>query len=150
LAAARRRDEANPNPSEGNPNFFGRKSKSGAGRPAARKLGVFIRRFWGVYVRRSQPERVLAYLARYTHRAAIANSRLVGVHNDEVAFSYKDYRRGGRPRVMRLAPHEFIRRFLLHVLPDRFSQKRRRRLSRRGQELRIGYRRGLMVLKTQT
>jgi len=64
------------------------------------------------------PERVLAYLARYTHRTAIANSRIVAVDDNHVAFSYKDYRRGGRSRVMRLAPNEFIRRFLLHVLPD--------------------------------
>ncbi len=70
------------------------------------------------------PERVLAYLARYTHRTAIANSRLVAVDEDEVAFSYKDYRRGGRGGVMRLAPHEFIRRFLLHVLPDGFHRIR--------------------------
>ncbi len=70
------------------------------------------------------PARVLAYLARYTHRTAIANTRLVVVGDDEVAFSYKDYRRGGRPRVMRLAPHEFIRRFLLHVLPDGFHRIR--------------------------
>src|SRR5208337_2629635 len=70
------------------------------------------------------PERVLAYLARYTHRTAIANSRLVALDEDEVAFSYKDYRRGGRSRVMRLAPHEFIRRFLLHVLPDGFHRIR--------------------------
>ena len=70
------------------------------------------------------PERVLAYLARYTHRTAIANSRLMAVEEDEVAFSYKDYRRGGRSRVMRLAPHEFIRRFLLHVLPDGFHRIR--------------------------
>jgi hypothetical protein len=70
------------------------------------------------------PERVLAYLARYTHRTAIANSRLVAVDDDQVAFSYKDYRRGGRSRVMRLAPHEFIRRFLLHVLPDGFHRIR--------------------------
>jgi hypothetical protein len=70
------------------------------------------------------PERVLAYLARYTHRTAIANSRLVAVDDDHVAFSYKDYRRGGRSRVMRLAPHEFIRRFLLHVLPDGFHRIR--------------------------
>jgi Putative transposase/Transposase zinc-binding domain len=69
------------------------------------------------------PERVLAYLARYTHRTAIANSRLVAV-DDEVAFSYRDYRRAGRERVMRLAPHEFIRRFLLHVLPDGFHRIR--------------------------
>ena len=70
------------------------------------------------------PQRVLAYLARYTHRTAIANTRLVVVGDDEVAFSYKDYRRGGRSRVMRLAPHEFIRRFLLHVLPDGFHRIR--------------------------
>jgi hypothetical protein len=70
------------------------------------------------------PERVLAYLARYTHRTAIANSRLVAVADDEVAFTYKDYRRAGRSRVMRLAPHEFIRRFLLHVLPDGFHRVR--------------------------
>ena len=68
------------------------------------------------------PERVLAYLARYTHRTAIANSRLVAVDDDYVAFSYKDYRRGGRSGVMRLAPHVFIRRFLLHVLPDGFHR----------------------------
>jgi Putative transposase/Transposase zinc-binding domain len=70
------------------------------------------------------PERVLAYLARYTHRTAIANSRLVAVDDDHVAFSYKNYRRGGRSGVMRLAPHEFIRRFLLHVLPDGFHRIR--------------------------
>lgn len=70
------------------------------------------------------PERVLAYLARYTHRTAIANSRLVAVNDHEVAFSYKDYRRGGHSRVMRLAPHEFIRRFLMHLLPDGFHRIR--------------------------
>ena len=70
------------------------------------------------------PERVLAYLARYTHRTAIANSRLVAVDDDEVAFSYRDYRRAGRERVMRLTPDEFIRRFLLHVLPDGFHRIR--------------------------
>jgi len=70
------------------------------------------------------PGRVLAYLARYTHRTAIANSRLVAVADDQVAFSYRDYRRAGRERVMRLAPHEFMRRFLLHVLPDGFHRIR--------------------------
>jgi hypothetical protein len=70
------------------------------------------------------PERVLAYLARYTHRTAIANSRLLAVDDDEVAFSYRDYRRTRRSRVMRLAPHEFIRRFLMHVLPDGFHRIR--------------------------
>lgn len=79
------------------------------------------------------PERVLAYLARYTHRTAIANSRLTAVEDDEVAFSYKDYRHGGRSRVMRLAPHEFIRRFLLHVLPDGFHRIRHYGFCAKGQ-----------------
>ena len=70
------------------------------------------------------PARVLAYLARYTHRTAIANSRLVDVDDNEVAFVYKDYRRSGRSRIMRLDPHEFIRRFLLHVLSDGFHRIR--------------------------
>jgi hypothetical protein len=70
------------------------------------------------------PDRVLAYLARYTHRTAIANSRLVAVADDQVAFTYKDYRRGGRSRVLRLEPHELIRRFLLHALPDGFHRIR--------------------------
>ncbi len=70
------------------------------------------------------PATVLAYLARYTHRAAIANSRLVAISDDEVAFSFKDYRRNGRHKVMRLSPPEFIRRFLLHVLPEGFHRIR--------------------------
>ena len=70
------------------------------------------------------PERVLTYLARYTHRTAIANSRLAAVDDAGVAFSYRDYRRGGRTRTMRLTGHEFIRRFLLHVLPGDFHRIR--------------------------
>ncbi len=81
---------------------------------------------WVVYAKPpfGGPEQVLAYLARYTHRAAIANSRLVAITDAEVAFSYKDYRRNGRKRITRLAPSEFIRRFLLHVLPDGFHRIR--------------------------
>ncbi|HTZ68625.1 MAG TPA: IS91 family transposase [Roseiarcus sp.] len=70
------------------------------------------------------PERVLAYLARYTHRTTIGNSRLVDVTDAEVAFRYKNYRRGGRSSVMRLETQEFLRRFLLHVLPDGFHRIR--------------------------
>jgi Putative transposase len=63
-----------------------------------------------------------AYLARYTHRVAIANSRLVRLNESGVTFHYKDYRRDGqaRYRMMTFAAHEFIRCFLLHVLPRRF------------------------------
>lgn len=72
------------------------------------------------------PEQVLAYLARYTHRVAIANSRLVSIDDDEVAFRWKDYRQDGdrRRKVMTLDAGEFIRRFLLHVLPDGFHRIR--------------------------
>src|SRR6202044_2170844 len=72
------------------------------------------------------PEAVLAYLSRYTHRVAISNQRLLAFDETGVTFRYKDYRRDGpeRQRVMTLAPHEFIRRFLLHVLPRGFHRIR--------------------------
>jgi hypothetical protein len=72
------------------------------------------------------PQAVLAYLSRYTHRVAIANRRLIAFDESGVTFRYKDYRRDGpeRQRVMTLAPDEFIRRFLLHVLPRGFHRIR--------------------------
>ena len=72
------------------------------------------------------PEAVLAYLSRYTHRVAISNSRLISADADTVAFGWKDYRikSGERQKVMRLATGEFIRRFLIHVLPDGFHRIR--------------------------
>jgi hypothetical protein len=63
------------------------------------------------------PEHVLHYLARYTHRVAISNHRLIGMEDGKVAFRWKDYAHGGKKRKMTLAAEEFIRRFLLHVLP---------------------------------
>jgi hypothetical protein len=83
---------------------------------------------WFVYAKPpfAGPEAVLAYLARYTHRVAISNSRLIGLDERGVAFRYKDYRRAGRARyrTMTLAPDEFIRRFLLHILPKGFHRIR--------------------------
>jgi hypothetical protein len=72
------------------------------------------------------PDAVLAYLSRYTHRVAISNRRLVRVDADGVAFRYKDYRAGHRERwkTMTLTPHEFIRRFLSHILPKGFHRIR--------------------------
>src|SRR6266478_5021306 len=70
------------------------------------------------------PAQVLAYLGRYTHRVAIANSRLVSLANAEVAFRWKDYRHHGKTKLMTLAADEFIRRFLLHALPDGFHRIR--------------------------
>jgi hypothetical protein len=72
------------------------------------------------------PEAVLAYLARYTHRVAISNQRLLAFDQTGVTFRYKDYRRDGadRQRVMTLGADEFIRRFLLHLLPLGFHRIR--------------------------
>lgn len=83
---------------------------------------------WVVYAKRpfAGPEQVLAYLARYTHRVAIGNSRLVACDDTHVSFRWKDYRENGRERakVMRLTAGEFMRRFLLHVLPGGFHRIR--------------------------
>jgi hypothetical protein len=67
---------------------------------------------------------VLEYLGRYTHRVAIANSRLVGLTESRVSFRWKDYRHHDKQKVMTLGADEFIRRFLLHVLPDGFHRIR--------------------------
>ena len=81
---------------------------------------------WVVYAKKpfGGPAQALAYLGRYTHRVAIANSRLVAIEDDHVAFAWKDYRQNGALKVMKLAPDEFIRRFLLHALPDGFHRIR--------------------------
>src|SRR4029450_2821567 len=72
------------------------------------------------------PEAVLAYLSRYTHRVAISNSRLLGMDERGVSFRWKDYRAKGdaRYKTMTLAATEFMRRFLLHVLPSGFHRIR--------------------------
>jgi hypothetical protein len=72
------------------------------------------------------PEQVLRYLSRYTHRVAISNRRLVAADDGAIAFRWKDYRVSGpgRWKTMRLHPHEFIRRFLIHVLPKGFHRIR--------------------------
>jgi hypothetical protein len=92
----------------------------------ARYLAPVARAEWVVYAKPpfGGPERVLEYLGRYTHRVAIANSRLVAFDNGEVAFKWKDYRHESRPKVMRLQADEFVRRFLLHVLPSGFQRIR--------------------------
>ena len=83
---------------------------------------------WVVYAKPpfGGPEAVLAYLSRYTHRVAISNTRLISADAETVAFRWKDYRikSGDRQKVMRLATDEFIRRFLIHVLPDGFHRIR--------------------------
>lgn len=109
-------------------------------------LSELYRKDWVVYVKPpfAGPETALRYLGRYTHRVAISNQRLVGMEGDEVLFRYKDRADDDRWKVLRLSAHEFIRRFLLHVLPERFvriryfgllAHRHRRRLLARCREL---------------
>jgi hypothetical protein len=108
--------------------FFGNHARL-AGRDAFTAYLAPLRKIeWVVYSKRpfGGPEAVLAYLSRYTHRVAIANSRLIALDDSGVTFKWKDYRAKGRERfkVMTLAIDEFIRRFLLHVLPSGFHRIR--------------------------
>ncbi len=81
---------------------------------------------WVVYAKPpfGGPQQVLEYLGRYTHRVAISNNRLVGCTQDAVSFRWKDYRHHGRNKIMSLEVPEFVRRFLLHVLPGGFHRIR--------------------------
>jgi Putative transposase/Transposase zinc-binding domain len=91
-------------------------------------LAPFRKSEWVVYAKPpfGGPEAVLAYLSRYTHRVAISNNRLISADAKTVTFRWKDYRakNGDRQKVMQLATDEFIRRFLIHVLPDGFHRIR--------------------------
>jgi hypothetical protein len=81
---------------------------------------------WVVYAKRpfAGPEQVLDYVGRYTHRVAMSNNRLLDIDNEKVSFRYKDYRHDSQQKTMTLDAEEFIRRFLLHVLPDGFQRIR--------------------------
>ncbi len=81
---------------------------------------------WVVYAKRpfAGPAQVLDYVGRYTHRVAISNNRLVSMDDGKVRFRWKDYRDGNRQKTMTLGGGEFIRRFLIHVLPDGFHRIR--------------------------
>jgi hypothetical protein len=93
-------------------------------------FGRFLRQLyrtdWVVYAKPpfGGPEHVLHYLARYTHRVAISNHRLLSVTASEVCFRWKDYAHGGKQRTMTLTPQEFLRRFVQHVLPRGFPRIR--------------------------
>jgi len=81
---------------------------------------------WVVYAKApfAGPQQVLDYVGRYTHRVAISNNRLLAIEDGQVQFRYKDYRDGSQQKTMPLSGNEFIRRFLLHVLPDGFQRIR--------------------------
>jgi hypothetical protein len=109
-------------------NFFGDQAHLGHAQAFATYLAPTRTAEWVVYAKRpfAGPTAVLAYLARYTHRVAIANSRLIALEDNAVSFRWKDYRIEGRDRykVMTLQAGEFIRRFLIHVLPAGFHRIR--------------------------
>jgi hypothetical protein len=108
--------------------FFGEYAGLRDPKAFAAHLAPLRKKNWFVYAKPpfAGPQAVLAYLARYTHRVAISNRRLVALDADGVTFRYKDYRRSGQEhyRTMTLVPGEFIRRFLLHVLPKGFHRIR--------------------------
>src|SRR5262249_9213603 len=108
--------------------FFGDQSQLAARDTFAKYLAPLRKVEWVVYAKRpfGGPEAVLAYLSRYTHRVAISNSRLIALDKNGVTFKWKDYRTKGRDKakVMTLPTDEFIRRFLLHVLPSGFHRIR--------------------------
>jgi hypothetical protein len=108
--------------------FFGAHAHLDGARAFAAYLALLRKIKWYVYGKRpfGGPKAVLAYLSRYTHRVAISNSRLIACDGTGVTFKYKDYRADGhaRHKVMTLATNEFIRRFLIHVLPKGFHRIR--------------------------
>jgi len=112
----------------GNLRFFGKLRHLANSQAFARHHSPLRKIEWVVYAKRpfAGPEAVLAYLSRYTHRVAISNSRLITLDDDGVTFKWKDYRAQGRERykTMALPIPEFIRRFLIHVLPQGFHRIR--------------------------
>jgi hypothetical protein len=89
-------------------------------------INALRKKSWIVYAKKpfGSPLHVLDYLGRYTHRVALSNDRIVSAHNGEVTFSYRDRKNHDRKKTMALDAHEFIRRFLLHVIPKGFVRVR--------------------------
>jgi hypothetical protein len=106
--------------------FFGNLARLATTHAFGAYLAPLRKSEWVVYAKRpfAGPRQVLSYLARYTHRVAISNSRILSLADVKVSFRWKDYRQDGKAKVMTLAASEFIRRFLLHVLPDGFHRIR--------------------------
>lgn len=106
--------------------FHGELAELAAPERFERLLDQAVKHDWVVFAKRpfGGPKQVLKYLARYTHRVAIANNRLLTLRDGRVTFRWKDYARGGRQRTMTLTAVEFMRRFLLHVLPTGFMKIR--------------------------
>jgi len=106
--------------------FPGNTQIYGCRRKFKKLIQSLFRTTWIVYAKRpfAGPEQVLEYLGRYTHRVAISNNRIVSITNDKVTFTYKDRKNNDELKNMTLGAGEFIRRFLLHVLPNGFMKIR--------------------------
>ncbi len=106
--------------------FHGRLKSLGDEATFEQLLNKSVRHDWVVYAKRpfSSPARVLKYLARYTHRVASSNRRLVEMRNGQVRFRYKDYSDDQQSKILSLSSGEFIRRFLMHTLPSGFIRIR--------------------------
>jgi hypothetical protein len=106
--------------------FYGECLPLKDGRAFSEFLRTLFQQDWVVYAKPpfGGPEHVLQYLARYTHRVAISNHRLLSVDETNVTFQWKDYAHHDKRRTMTITCEEFLRRFLLHVLPKRFPRIR--------------------------
>ena len=111
---------------KGNLRFTGKLSSLSSKSMFGSFLSVPAKKKWEVYCKApfGGPDQVLQYLGRYTHRIAISNHRLVSLENGNVAFRWKDYRDGARQKIMTVSAQEFIRRFLMHVVPSGFVRIR--------------------------
>lgn len=111
---------------EGQLKFVGKIESLGEESSFRALINKLYKKGWVVYCKSpfSGPKKVVEYLARYTHRVAISNYRIVKVEGDEVTFKWRDYRDGHKEKLMTLGALEFIRRFMLHVLPKRYYRIR--------------------------
>jgi len=106
--------------------FPGKTSRTGTSDGFASLLKILKTKKWIAYAKRpfAGPEQVLEYLGRYTHRVAISNNRILSIDDGKITFTYKDRNENNKTKVMTIEATEFIRRFLLHVLPKRFMKIR--------------------------
>ena len=111
---------------EGQLKFFSSLQELDDRKAFLRYLAPLRKKKWVVYAKKpfAGPQQVLDYLGRYTHRVAISNNRILNIEDGQVTFRYKDYRHGSQQKTMTLSADEFIRRFLLHVLPAGFHRIR--------------------------
>ena len=111
---------------EGQLKFFSSLQELEDRRAFLRYLAPLRKKEWVVYAKEpfAGPQQVLDYVGRYTHRVAISNNRILNIEDGQVIFRYKDYRNGSQQKTMTISADEFIRRFLLHVLPEGFHRIR--------------------------